>query len=352
MDDILISRANTRELVGSCAVLVEDWPYLMLCDKLYRLRARAGYKPRFIGHIVGSLGRMTVEMSATGASPSMVNIAQGTILSMVAGFPPEDEQHTITNFLDRETAKLDTLIAKQERLIELLQEKRQALISHVVTKGLNPDAPMKDSGVEWLGAVPAHWAVQRNRILFREVDDRCETEDGELLTVSHLTGVTPRSEKNVAMFIAETLQGYKRCAQGDLVINTMWAWMGALGVSRYAGLVSPSYNVYRVRDCATLDPAYYELLCRISSHAVAIKSQSTGVWDSRLRLYPAAFLGISTCVPPLLEQRQICAYVTGECAKLDILNEKSRRSIDLMREHRAALISAAVTGKIDVREAA
>ena len=146
--------------------------------------------------------------------------------------PPLGEQNAISAFLDRETAQIDSLIAKQERLIAVLQEKRQALISHAVTKGLNPAAPMKDSGVEWLGEVPAHWQVRRNKSIYQEVDDRSTTGEEELLSVSHITGVTARSEKTVNMFMAETLENYKRCQPGDLVINTMWAYMGALGTAK------------------------------------------------------------------------------------------------------------------------
>ena len=137
----------------------------------------------------------------------------------------------------------------------MLQEKRQALISHAVTKGLNPDAPMKDSGVEWLGEVPAHWEVRRNKSIYQEIDDRSTTGEEELLSVSHITGVTARSEKTVNMFMAETLENYKRCQPGDLVINTMWAYMGALGTAKIPGVVSPSYNVYRGRNLKRIIPS-------------------------------------------------------------------------------------------------
>ncbi len=177
-------------------------------------------------------------------------------------WPPKCEQSVIAAFLDRETAKIAALVAKQQRLIALLQEKRQALIAHAVTKGLNPDAPMKDSGIEWLGEIPTRWTAFRSKVLFREVDDRSTSGDEELLSVSHITGVTPRSEKNVNMFMAESLEGYKKCRPGDLVINTMWAWMGALGISFHAGIVSPSYNVYRLRTSGLVEPEYYDLLCR------------------------------------------------------------------------------------------
>jgi type I restriction enzyme S subunit len=123
----------------------------------------------------------------------------------------------------------------------VLQEKRAALITRAVTKGLDPTVPMKDSGVEWLGQIPAHWEVEENRWLFRESDTRSQLGEEILLTVSHITGVTPRAEKpDVTMIEAESHEGYKICCSGELAINTMWAWMGALGIAFQHGMVSPS----------------------------------------------------------------------------------------------------------------
>lgn len=295
-----------------------------------------------------SLIREELASVSTGSTYDAVTVAD--VMRLTGVIPAKLEQSAIASFLDRETAKLDQLIKSQLRMIELLQEKRQALISHAVTKGLNPDAPMNDSGVEWLGEVPEHWTVSRNKVVFSEIDERSVSDEGELLTVSHITGVTLRSEKNVNMFMAETLEGYKLCHRGDLVINTMWAWMGALGVSPHDGLVSPSYNVYRPRAGSELYPAYYDYLCRIPQHIVTIKAHSSGVWESRLRLYPDAFLSMRMCLPPLEEQIAIVEYLDKMLSAIDTLIEKSSRSIELMREHRTALISAAVTGKIDVRE--
>ena len=158
--------------------------------------------------------------------------------------PEWSRQRAIADYLDRETARLDALVAVKERVLGLLAEKRRALITRAVTRGLDPNAPRRDSGIPWLGEIPAHWETERARWLFRERDERSDTGEEELLTVSHLSGVTPRSEKDVNMFEAETTEGYKVCPAGDLVINTLWAWMGAMGVSPVDGIVSPAYNVY------------------------------------------------------------------------------------------------------------
>ena len=170
--DVLVSRANTRELVGSVAVVDRDYDQLLLCDKLYRLRVMPDRcEPSFLAHFIGSAAaRSVIEAVATGASSSMLNIAQGAVAGMSMPLPPVDEQRALLRFLDAETAKIDTLIAEQQRLIELLTEKRQAVIAHAVTKGLNPAAPMKDSGVEWLGDVPTHWNAVPIKRLLRSVE--------------------------------------------------------------------------------------------------------------------------------------------------------------------------------------
>lgn len=264
--------------------------------------------------------------------------------------PPLPQQRAIADYLDRETAKLDALIAAKERLLGLLAEKRRALIARAVTRGLDPNVPLRNSGISWLGEIPKHWKVERCRWLFRERDERSESGEEDLLTVSHITGVTPRSEKDVNMFEAETTEGYKLCYAGDLVINTMWAWMGAMGVAKIDGIVSPSYNVYT--PSSFLDPNYIDAIVRIPVFPQEVARYSKGVWSSRLRLYPEGFFEIWLPVPPLSEQQAIVAYIKKETAKLDALKEAAERTIVLLKERRTALISEAVTGKIDLHQTA
>ena len=148
------------------------------------------------------------------------------------------------------------------------------------------------------------------------------------------------------MFEAETLEGYKLCKGGDLVINTLWAWMGAMGVSSVQGVVSPSYHVYELTE--RMDPGYVDALSRLTVFAQEVVRHSKGVWSSRLRLYPDGFFNIHLPVPPLSEQQKIAAFLEVECKKLDDLRAATTRTIGLLRERRAALISAAVTGDIAV----
>jgi len=289
-----------------------------------------------------------VEMRSVGVSYPAINSSD--LGDIEVYLPPPKGQRAIADYLDCETARLDELVAAKERVLGLLAEKRRALITRAVTRGLDPLAPRRDSGIPWLGGIPAHWEIERTRWLFRERDLRSETGEEELLTVSHLTGVTPRSEKDVNMFEAETTEGYKICRPGDLVINTLWAWMGAMGVSPVGGIVSPAYNVYQ--PGARLEPSYVDALVRLPVFAQEVTRYSKGVWSSRLRLYPEGFFEVFFPVPPLGEQGAIADHIAKETEKLDDMKAATERTTVLLKERRAALIAAAVTGEIDVGDAA
>ena len=350
--DVLITKdSETWTDIAVPAVVTEDLPDTLCGYHLAHIRPNGWCDGTFLSRSIAAIGpRDQYQIAANGIT--RFGLTRDAIRSATLVVPPQAEQRAIAAFLDRETAKVDALVAKKERLIELLQEKRTALISRAVTKGLDSDVPMKDSGVEWLGEIPAHWEVKKNQWLFHESNLRSISGEEELLAVSHITGVTSRSEKpDVAMIEAESYEGYKLCSAGDLAVNTMWAWMGALGVAFKKGMVSPSYNVYHT-NCDDIVAEYYDHLSRISTHVVEITRQSKGVWSSRLRLYPDAFRSIMTPLPPKLEQCTIAAYLDGETAKIDALVAKIQEAIDRLQELRTALISAVVTGKIDVRETA
>ena len=198
--------------------------------------------------------------------------------------------------------------------------------------------------------IPADWQVERAKSLFRVRDERSEDGAEELLTVSHITGVTSRSEKDVYMFEADDKVGYKLCMPGDLAINTLWAWMGAMGISPLAGIVSPDYHVYTTRG--ELLPEFIELLCRSRPFVAEVNRWSKGVWSSRLRLYPDNFFEIRLPVPPQDQQLEIVHAVETDQLKANALRSSLQLSITLAKERRAALITAAVTGQIRVEEMA
>ncbi|MEF8755584.1 MAG: hypothetical protein V5B60_16915 [Accumulibacter sp.] len=267
-------------------------------------------------------------------------------------FPPLPEQAAIVRFLDHADRRIRRYIGAKQKLIKLLQEQKQAIIHRAVTRGLDPNVRLKPSGVEWLGDVPEHWEERPAKWFFREVDERSASGDEELLSVSHLTGVTPRSQKSVTMFMAESYVGHKVCRSGDLVINTMWAWMAALGVARQVGLVSPGYGVYRPRRGSPLIGDYADLLLRTRPYVSEYVCRSTGIQSSRLRLYPEQFLRIPVVCPPEAEQRAILESVGSGTAEMAKAIAAALREIQLLQEYRTRLIADVVTGKLDVREAA
>ena len=314
-------------------------------NHIHVLRTEPDFEPRFVAYA----------LNATDYTPwiegsTRDKLTQDKMGSILLPTPPLPEQQSIANFLDRESTRIDGLVAAKQRLLDLLAEKRKAIVATAVTRGLDPKVKLRDSGVPWLGEIPAHWEIERARWLFRERDVRSTTGDEEMLTVSHLTGVTPRSEKDVNMFEAETNEGYKLCEPGDLVINTLWAWMGAMGIAPVKGIVSPAYNVYEPGP--RLAPAYIDALVRLPVFAQEVTRYSKGVWSSRLRLYPEGFFEVYLPVPPQEEQRVVVAHVARETAKLDAVRAATERTITLLKERRSALIAAAVTGQLDVGAAA
>lgn len=208
---------------------------------------------------------------------------------------------------------------------------------------LKPYADYAESGTDWLGSVPAHWGLLRAKRLFREVDERSTTGKEELLSVSHLTGVTPRRLKTVTMFMAESNVGHKVCRPGDLVINTLWAWMAALGVTRHAGIVSPAYGVYRLTGGGGILPAYADHLLRTPQYAAEYQRRSTGVNSSRLRLYPEQFLRVPVLLPPLDEQAAIVRFLDWTNGRLERVIRAKRKVIALLTEQKQAIVQRAVT---------
>ncbi|WP_454669138.1 NADAR domain-containing protein [Achromobacter kerstersii] len=201
--------------------------------------------------------------------------------------------------------------------------------------------------MRWLPPVPEHWIEQRAKTFFREVDERSKTGQEELLSVSHLTGVTPRSQKNVTMFKAASYVGSKLCRPGDIVINTLWAWMAALGASRHAGIVSPAYGVYRPHRADSFNPAYLDYLLRTRAYVAEYIGRSTGIRSSRLRLYPNQFLDIALLHPPRSEQDQIVAYLRAQDAHIARFIKAKRDLIGLLTEQKQTIIEGAVTQGLD-----
>lgn len=207
---------------------------------------------------------------------------------------------------------------------------------------MQPYPTYQSSSLSWLKQIPGHWTEKRAKWYFREVDERSDAGAEELLSVSHITGVTPRKEKDVNMFLAESYEGYKLCSPGDLVINTMWAWMGAMGVSQHRGIVSSSYGIYRQRG-SFFTPQFLNFLCRLPGFVYEYGRRSKGITPSRARMYPADFFDIPLLCPPYAEQEAIVKFLEAKEREIQSFIANKRRMIELLNEQKTALINRAVT---------
>jgi type I restriction enzyme S subunit len=339
--DILMSRANTRELLGSAALVKHVRARLILCDKLYRIRVRLGLiLPEFVVRAISSCSvRYQLERDATGASSSMQNVSQEAIRNLLVLLPPKCEQHRIASFLDRETARIDALVAKKQRLIELLQEQRTALITRAVTKGLDPCVPMKDSGVEWLGEIPEHWDLCAVWIIFALGRGRVISHE----EIYENQGVYPvyssQTEDNGVMGYLATYD-----FDGDYLT---WTTDGANAGTVFAR--NEKFNCTNV--CGTLKPRRPSQidLC-FARDALNIATACFVRHDINPKLMNNVMARIKLQLPPPEEQVIISEYLYRETMRIDALVMKICDAIARLQELRNALISAAVTGKIDVRQ--
>lgn len=205
--------------------------------------------------------------------------------------PSLETQRRIADYLDRETAEIDALIEAKEQMLALLEEKRAALVSRAVTKGLNPDVPMKDSGLEWLGEIPAHWKVSRAKRFFREIDERTETGEETLLSLRMEIGLVPHDDVSEKPILDSELIGYKITRPNQIVINRMRVAIGLIAVTPQLGLVSPDYAVFE--NIENLQPFYFVELFKSSLLQSLFRSESKGLGTGSsgfLRLYSDNFL--------------------------------------------------------------
>ena len=302
---------------------------------------------RYLAYLLDSVAfRVQIRRAVKGVK--VYSITKSILKETSVWLPSALEQEFIASYLDRNLIGVDRAIQIKEGQIELLKERKQILIQQAVTRGLNPEAPMRDSGIEWIGEIPAHWSIKRAKYIFREVDERSQDGQQELLSVSHLTGVTPRSEKNVSMFMAEDYTGSKMCRKDDLVFNIMWAWMGALGVADRTGIVSSSYGIFRQLKPGTLNPQYLEMLLKTTTYIEHYNKVSTGLHSSRLRFYGHMFMAMEIGFPSREEQDSIVAHLDIESEKINKATDLLEQQIGKLKEYKATLINSAVTGKIKV----
>jgi type I restriction enzyme, S subunit len=335
--DLLLEKSGGGEgqPVG-CIVLYDD-PLPAVCSNFVaRIQTAPGMDSSFWRYVHAAAYAVRLNTRSIKQTSGIQNLDASQYFDELAGFPPLPEQTQIAAFLDRETAKIDALVAEQRRLMALLKEKRQAVISHAVTKGLNPNAPMKPSGIEWLGDVPAHWEVLKLKFL-------CDVQTGDKDTENAV------EEGAYPFFVrSQTVERINSMAFDCEAILTAGDGAGVGKVFHYHnGPFDFHQRVYMMNNFRGVSGPYLFHFFRENFYKVALEGGAKSTVDSLRR---PMFMNFTVCVPPKAEQASIVAEVESSVDKFDTLTTEAQRAIDLLQERRTALISAAVTGQIDVRE--
>ena len=314
---------------------------------------REGVSERnFLYHLLAA--RPTLESHGQGST--FMELSKEKLEAFAIVESPRNEKIAIAAFLDRETAKIDALVAKKERLIELLQERRTALITRAVTKGLDPDVPMKDSGVEWLSGIPAHWNVGKLKSMVPGVTvgivvtpAKYYVEDGVpcLRSLNIAQGYVSIVDLVYISEDANTLHRKSQIFEGDLVVvRTGRAGVAVVVPTELTGV--NCIDLLIIRRSKDLDSQF--LYYFLNSRTVRAQVSANSVGSIQEHYNTGTLSNLLVPDLPMHEQRTIVVYLDRETARIDGLVAKVREAIDRLKELRTALISAAVTGKIDVRD--
>jgi type I restriction enzyme S subunit len=288
------------------------------------------------------------QYSASAAQPGL---SVDTISRLMIPLPPLNEQSAIAEFLSLETHKIDALITEQERLVALLAEKRQSTVCHAVTHGLNTSVETKDSGVPWLGRIPAHWGVCQSRRLFAVRSEPALPSD-RMLTASQKYGVLFQSDfiEMESRRVVEVIMGVEslKHVEPDDFIISMRSFQGGIEWCKLRG--STSFHYVIIKPVKEVHPPFFAHLLKSLTYIQALRATTDLIRDGQELRY-SNFAQVDLPLVPLDEQRAIAEFLDGELSKLDELSDEAVRAIELLKERRSALVWAAVTGQIDVRKA-
>ncbi len=309
------------------------------------LRLKENVSPRYIFYLVCSKHFIDNGCASMCGVGGLKRVSPRAVNTFEFSLPSPEEQEAIAAYLDKECERIGRQIELLERKADAYSRLRRSIINRAVTRGLNPNVPLKPSGIPFLGNVPEHWDIRRIKSLFDERVELSDTGTEDLLSVSEYYGVAKRADKVEGENISrsDSLEGYKLCYVNDIVSNIMLAWKGSLGRTSYNGIVSPAYGVYKPID--VLDSNYYHYLFRTEAYKGIFRTNSRGIIESRLRLYTTNFLAIHTIYPPYEEQQQIVGYLDDKCGKIDAIMDKIGSKIERLKELKRSLINEVVTGK-------
>ena len=317
----------------------------MITSAYLGLRCKPEINPEYVFRLLESYDAMKVFYGM--GSGLRQNIDFWDFKRLPVPLPPSAEQDRIVAFLDHKTNEINAAIEKKERLIELLQEQKNIRINQAVLRGLNPEVSLCDSGVTWIGAVPAHWKVIPNRFVFREQNARSLRGEETHLSMSQRYGLVPAKELDVQTLQSESYDGAKLCQKGDLVQNRLKAHLAVFAVAPCDGLVSPDYSVFRLRR-SEHEPIYFERLFKTPNYLGEFNRRVRGIVLGFLRLYSEDFNAIPALVPPADEQAEIVRFIESTNRDFEEIRERIDAEIAKLRELKSITVASAVTGKLKV----
>ena len=353
--DLLITKSSGSSLhIGKTTLVTEDVANLNCCYSNFtqRIRTKDKFHPKLAWYLLNNqLSRFQFDF-LSNSTTGLANLNGTMIGQILIAFMPIEEQHSIIEFLDAATSKIDLLVTEQVNLIELLKEKRQAVISQVVTKGLNPTVKMKASKAVWLDNIPDHWSEIKGRRLF-EIKKRIVGELGfQVLSITQ-QGIRPKDTQSNEGQQSMDYSKYQLVEIGDFAMNHMDLLTGYVDISSTVGVTSPDYRVFSLKDFKKCHPQYLLYLlqnCYINKifYPFGQGSSQLGRW----RLPAEQFKDFVFLLPPVEEQIEISAYISNQLKKLDELSTQAAKAIKLLQERRSCLVRLVLTGQIDVRNVA
>ena len=303
-------------------------------------RANAGYYNYYYTMLDND---KTLVHLAKNLRHSLTEEQLGTISTIV---PPIAEQIKISDYLDKKCEEINSVVAQLQEEIEALEEYKRSVIAEAVTKGLDPDVEMRESGIAWVGDIPAHWLVEKVKFHLQRNEPR-NPGDKQVLSVYREYGVIPKDSRDDNHNVtSEDTSNYKYVVPGNLVINKMKAWQGSMGVSEYEGIVSPAYFIYKFTDNQIM-PKYLHYLFR-SCYKDEFRRISGGIREGQWDLSPYEFSNTLLLIPPTDEQNRIVSYIDARISEIESAITEKKQQIETIEEYKKSLIFEYVTGKKEV----
>ncbi len=350
-NDLLITKSSGSSLHIGKTTLADDYFTTNECyysNFLQRIRLKKSYYPLYAWFIFNAVFVREQFAYMQNSTSGLGNINSTDIGNIIVPIPPLTEQQRIAEFLDRECGKIDGLKVDIQAQIDTLEQYKRSVITEAVTHGLNPSAPMKDSGAGWMPLIPLHWKADKLKFHLRQRGIKNQI-DKQVLSLYREYGIVPKDSRDDNHNVtSEDVSDYRYVRVGDFVVNKMKAWQGSVAVSNYEGIVSPAYFVYEFSD-DLINKRYFHYLMRNKTYATEFRRLSGGIREGQWDLPSEALNNTIILLPPLDEQQEIADYLDNKCAEIEQIIADKKSQIEILDGYKKSLIYEYVTGKKEVK---